>query len=106
MFTGALVAGAEEEGFIRLEVPEDIDQRVKQVVAAMKEKASPVGGPAHLEAVKALRQLLSNCKNLLFSLLFIDMVVYIYIYIYVFVYLGLLFSLSSSSSWWLIYSIK
>ncbi len=43
--------------------PQDIDERVQAAVAAIK-AASPVGSPAHLDAVRALRQLLSDCEPL------------------------------------------
>ena len=47
---------------VSLPNPLDIDQRVQSAIQAMQ-NASPIGGQAHLEATKTLRQLLSNYEN-------------------------------------------
>ena len=52
----------EPDAFEALPTPQDIDEQVQAVVASMK-AATPVGGKEHLEAVRNLRQLLSNCKE-------------------------------------------
>jgi importin subunit alpha-1 len=51
-----------ETAEISLPTPPDIDQKVSSAIQAMK-TASPIGGKTHLEAVKTLRQLLSNYED-------------------------------------------
>ncbi|KAH7624774.1 hypothetical protein Ndes2526B_g00143 [Nannochloris sp. 'desiccata'] len=47
---------------ISLPNPLDIDQQVQTAIQAMQ-NASPIGGQAHLQAIKTLRQYLSNYEN-------------------------------------------
>lgn len=58
-------APAQAEQAMPEAVPEDIERRLAEAVAALRE-AKPVGGKEHLQAVRSLRQLLSNCECLPF----------------------------------------